>query len=274
MTTSPRVPVLCAGDKLTRAEFERRYAAMPDLKKAELIEGIVYLGSLVPHVQHGRPHQVLSCWLGFYEEATPGLDSGSNATLRLDLDNELQPDLLLRMPEHAGGRSRITTDDYLEGPPELVIEVTASSVSYDLHQKLGAYRRNGVAEYLVYRVEDGEVDWFVLEGGVYVRQQPDADGTDAAGAGLRHSRQRFRARRQRVRRDVCAERRGAGQLRRGRSRAGCWSCQCLAHSGVGPAEGRAVLGRVDLATNVRASAGEMSDHRSCEGWVGTAKGVE
>src|SRR5688572_12204323 len=173
MTTSPRVPVLCAGDKLTRDEFERRYNAMPDLKKAELIEGIVYMGSPVRHLQHGRPDRVLSGWLTFYEDATSGLDSSTNATLLLDFDNEAQPDLLLRLPEQAGGRSRITSDGYLEGPPELVIEVAASSVSYDLHQKLDAYRRNGVLEYLVHRVEDGEVDWFVLERGAYVRQQAD-----------------------------------------------------------------------------------------------------
>jgi Uma2 family endonuclease len=181
MTTSPRVPVLSAGDKLTRDEFERRYAAMPDLKKAELIEGVVYVGSPVRYVQHGRPEQLLSAWVGFYEAATPGLGAAGNCTVRLDLDNEPQPDLLLRLPEQVGGRSRITTDGYLEGPPELVIEVAASSVSYDLHQKLGVYRRNGVAEYLVHRVEDCEVDWFLLERGVYVRQQPNAEGILKSG---------------------------------------------------------------------------------------------
>jgi Uma2 family endonuclease len=170
------VPVLCAGDKLTRDEFERRYAAMPDLKKAELIEGVVYMGSAVRYEQHARPEHLLAAWLVFYEEATPGLGAVGNCTVRLDLDNEPQPDLLLRLPEHAGGRSRIAADGYLEGPPELVIEVAASSVSYDLHQKLGVYRRNGVPEYLVHRADDREVDWFVLEGGVYVRQQPDAAG--------------------------------------------------------------------------------------------------
>ena len=177
MTTSPRVPVLRAGDRLTRDEFERRYDAMPDLKKAELIEGVVYMGSPVRHVQHGRPERMVSIWLGIYQELTPGVDASGNSTVRLDLDNEPQPDLLLRLPERAGGRSRITTDGYLEGPPELVIEVAASSVSYDLHQKLHAYRRNGVLEYLVHRVEDGEVDWFVLEHGQYRRQEPLADGT-------------------------------------------------------------------------------------------------
>lgn len=176
MTSSPRVPVLRAGDKLTRDEFERRYAAMPAVKKAELIDGVVYMGSPVRYRQHGRPEHVLAAWLAFYESHTPGLEAAHNSTLRLDLDNEAQPDLLLRLPEHAGGRSRVVPDGYLEGAPELVIEVAASSTSHDLHQKLGAYRRNGVPEYLVYRVEDGEVDWFQLEGGTYVRQSPDQQG--------------------------------------------------------------------------------------------------
>lgn len=176
MTTSPRVPTLCAGDHLTRNEFERRYAAMPDLKKAELIEGVVYVASAVRYEQHAHPEHLLSAWLGFYEAATPGLGAASNCSVRLDLDNLPQPDLLLRIPEHAGGTSRVAADGFLEGPPELVIEVAASSASYDLHQKLRAYRRNGVQEYLVLRVEDGELDWFLLEGGAYVRQQPDAVG--------------------------------------------------------------------------------------------------
>ena len=187
MTTSPRAPILHAGDRLTRDEFERRYAAMPDLKKAELIEGVVYVGSPVRLVQHGQPESDLSLWLGLYAIATPGLSRGGNCTVRLDLDNEPQPDLLLRIPESAGGQSRVSKDGYLEGPPELVVEVAASSVSYDLHQKLHAYRRNGVLEYLVHRVDDGEVDWFVLRGGAYERLAADAQGIlhSAAFPGLR-----------------------------------------------------------------------------------------
>ena len=134
------------------------------------------MGSPVRYTQHGRPEHVLSSWLTFYEVRTRGVDAGHNSTLRLDLDNEPQPDLLLRIPEHAGGSSRVSADGYLEGPPELVVEVAASSTSMDLHQKLHAYRRNGVREYLVHRVDDGEVDWFLLDGGAYVRQSPDANG--------------------------------------------------------------------------------------------------
>ena len=176
MTTSPHPPKLQPGDRLTRDEFERRYDAMPELKKAELIEGVVYMASAVRYTQHGMPERYLSMWLGYYQSTTPGVEVVGNTTLRLDVDNEPQPDLLLRVPERAGGRSRVGADDYLEGAPELVVEIAASSVSYDLHQKLHAYRRNGVAEYLVHRVDDAAIDWFVLERGAYVPQLPDAEG--------------------------------------------------------------------------------------------------
>ncbi len=175
MTTSPKIPELCAGDVLTRDEFERRYAAMPKLKKAELIEAVVYMPSPVRYTQHGNPHFLLSRWLGLYCDATPGVDGASDTTVRLDLDNEPQPDLVLRITGPRGS-SQIDADGYLLGPPELVVEVAASSASYDLHQKLLAYRRNGVREYLVLRSEDAAVDWFVLRRGAYERQGADAAG--------------------------------------------------------------------------------------------------
>jgi Uma2 family endonuclease len=159
-----------------REEFERRYDAMPHVKKAELIEGRVYMPSPVSHLHHSRPQSDVVTFLGVYRSATPGVDGGDNATLRLDLDNEPQPDAFLRLQEAAGGRSRVDGNGYLEGAPELAAEVAASSVSYDLHDKMDAYRRNGVREYVVWRVLDGELDWFVLRGGVYERLLPDEAG--------------------------------------------------------------------------------------------------
>jgi len=173
---APRVPELAAGDRLTRDEFERRYSAMPQLKKAELVEGVVYVGSPVNQRRHGGPHARLAGWLSRYCMHTPGVDVGDNATVRLDLDNEPQPDLHARILPEYGGRTRLSQDGYVEGPPEFVVEVTASRVSYDLHDKLGAYRRNGVQEYLVWRVDDGEVDWFVLRRGRYETLAADGDG--------------------------------------------------------------------------------------------------
>ena len=172
--TTRKTPVLHAGDKLTRDEFERRYSAMPHVKKAELIEGVVYMPSPVRYTHHGNPHTLLAYWLVSYAEATPGLGYATDCTLRLDLDNEPQPDLMLRI--RRGGCSRVDADGYLDGPPELAVEVAASSVSYDLHQKLHVYRRAGIREYLVLRAEEREVDWFALRNGSYERLVPDAQG--------------------------------------------------------------------------------------------------
>jgi Uma2 family endonuclease len=175
MATGSRVPELRAGDRLTRAEFERRYGAMPHLKKAELLEGVVYMPSPVRHPQHGEPHALLATWLGRYRWATPGTSQGIESSLRIDQDNAAQPDLLLRTVGPTA-RSRVDEEGYLEGPPELIVEIAASSASYDLHQKLGVYRRVGVQEYVVLRTEDLAVDWFVLRGGAYAPLAPAADG--------------------------------------------------------------------------------------------------
>jgi Uma2 family endonuclease len=170
------LPVLENGDRLTRAEFERRYEAMPHLKKAELIEGVVHVPSPVRHRQHGSPHAHLIGWLFQYAANTPGVEVGDNSSVRLDLDNEPQPDALLFIDPACGGQVRISADGIIEGAPELVAEVASSSVSYDLHAKLHVYRRNGVREYLVWRVLDREIDWFVLRAGQYERMPVDAQG--------------------------------------------------------------------------------------------------
>jgi Uma2 family endonuclease len=164
------------GDRLTRAEFERRYEAMPHLIKAELIEGVVYMPSPVRQRRHGRPHAHLIAWLVQYEAGTPGVEVGDNSTARLDLDNEPQPDALLLIDPARGGQARIGTDDYIEGAPELVAEVASSSASYDLHTKLHVYRRSGVREYIVWRVLEQALDWFVLRDGQYERLLPGSDG--------------------------------------------------------------------------------------------------
>lgn len=168
------IPPLENGDKLNRFEFEHRYSAMPNLKKAELIERIVYMASPVRAKKHGKPHSRMMTWLGTYEAATPGVETLDNTTVRLDADNEPQPDALLRLEQ--GGQSTISDDDYIEGSPELIVEIAASSVSIDLHQKLNVYRRNGVQDYLVWRVENGELDWFRLNAGDYVKVEPNSDG--------------------------------------------------------------------------------------------------
>jgi hypothetical protein len=172
----PKIPPLEPGDRLTRAEVERRYSAMPNLKKAELIEGVVYMPSPVRMFRHGVPHARLIAWLNAYTAATPCAITADNATVRLDLDNEPQPDALLMIDPACGGQATISDDDYVENGPELVAEVSGSSVSFDLHTKLDVYRRNGVREYLVWRVDDEQIDWFVSRSGVFELLRADANG--------------------------------------------------------------------------------------------------
>jgi Uma2 family endonuclease len=157
---------------------------MPHLKHAELIEGVVYVPSPVCHLEHGKPHSLMMIWLGSYFAATPGVDISDNATVRLDSAhtdlNEPQPDALLRLEPSAGGTSRVGPDGYIEGAPELIAEIAASSAAYDLHDKKDAYQRCGVQEYLVWQVYDRRIDWWELREGVYQPLPADEQGIVAS----------------------------------------------------------------------------------------------
>ncbi len=170
---------------MTRPEFHRRYALHPEIRSAELIEGVVYVASPLRARDHGFPDSYMGAWLAAYWLHQPGVRSAGNSTVVLDSDNEVQPDIVLI--RETGGSSRITPDGYIEGPPELIVEISASSRSQDLHQKKNAYRRNGVQEYIVWRVLDGAIDWFALQDGQYVALSPNASGVieSAVFPGLR-----------------------------------------------------------------------------------------
>lgn len=168
-----------SGDRLTRAEFHRRYCARPDITRAELIDGVVYVSSPVS-ARHGEPHGSTCLWVGTYTALIPGLRMFDNSTVFLDPDTEVQPDVLLvRDPPRPGG-AVLTPEHYIEGSPDFVAEVAASSASYDLHSKLQAYQRAGVPEYLVWQVYERRIDWFRLRDGVYAPLLPDTRGVIAS----------------------------------------------------------------------------------------------
>ena len=104
LKSSHKLPPLENGDRLTRIEFERRYHAMRHLKKAELIEGIVYVASPLRFESHAEPHTRLVTWLSIYQIGTLGARLGIEPTVRLDRDNEPQPDAVLLLDQRFGGQ--------------------------------------------------------------------------------------------------------------------------------------------------------------------------
>jgi Uma2 family endonuclease len=166
------IPPLQNGDHLTRTEFERRYAAQPQLKKAELIEGVVYVPSPVS-LEHSDRHAAVMLWLGTYRASTPGLRLLDNATVKLDAENEVQPDAALCIARQ--GQTKVVKS-FLQGAPELIVEIAATSAAYDLHDKLRVYRRTGVQEYIVLLTHERETIWYRLNEGRYETVAPDANG--------------------------------------------------------------------------------------------------
>lgn len=172
----PVLVTLESGDRLSRTEFHRRFSLLPRIKKAELVQGVVYVPSPARWDSHGEPQAVMSTWAGNYALSNPGVRVGTDVTVMLSAHDEVMPDfVLLRVPPPPG-EARLTADDYVEGAPPLVGEIAASSVSYDLHDKKESYRRAGVKEYVVWRVLDNAFDWFRLVDGAYVAVAPDASG--------------------------------------------------------------------------------------------------
>lgn len=169
------VPPLLNGDHLTVPEFERRYWAMPEVKKAELIEGIVIMPSPVSRL-HSEAHAVMAELLRRYARATHGVECGIQGSIRLDGKNEYQPDILLRIRAGKLAGTKVGADELIDGAPELVTEIAVSSVGYDLHEKKAVYQRNLVGEYFVWQAMDCQIHWFALEQGEFVELQPTQDG--------------------------------------------------------------------------------------------------
>jgi Uma2 family endonuclease len=174
-TSVEPIPPLTHGDRLSREEFERRYDAMPEVKKAELLEGVVFMPSPVSN-DHAGPHSDIVTFLGLYSWFTSGVLGSDNGSVRLGSDSEPQPDAFLRILETHGGQSRLSPDRLVEGAPELAVEVAVTSLRVDRDIKLPLYRRCGVKEALLWRVEAGELDWFVLRGDAYQQLAPGSDG--------------------------------------------------------------------------------------------------
>lgn len=152
------------GDRMTREEFHLIYEQMPEGFRAELVGGTVYVPSPLKR-RHGIIHPFVNAVVAAYEGSTPGVECGDNTTILLGEDAEPQPDVYLRILPKYGGQSATTEDDYVDGAPELIIEIAHSSRSIDLHGKKDDYARYGVKEYLVVCLREAAVRWFDLTTG-------------------------------------------------------------------------------------------------------------
>ncbi|MBW3540637.1 MAG: Uma2 family endonuclease [Planctomycetes bacterium] len=164
---------LHSGDRMSQEEFHRIYEQMPEDFRAELIGGIVYVSSPLKR-PHGTNQLPLGSLFFHYESLTSGVECADNTTVILADDAEPQPDLFLRILEECGGRSRVTPDDYIAGPPELLAEIAHSSRAVDLHAKRDDYARHGVLEYLVLCVRERRLRWFDLANDAEL--EPGDDG--------------------------------------------------------------------------------------------------
>ena len=111
-------PPLREGDCLSSSEFLRRWEAMPELKRAELLAGVVFLVPLVEH-SHSCVHGEMSAWVWLYQESTSGCDSGIKCTWRMGPNDVPQPDVFLRILPDYGGQS-YEERNYAAGAPELI----------------------------------------------------------------------------------------------------------------------------------------------------------
>ncbi len=171
-STADIPPALYDGQRLSQPEFHRLYEACSKHQKFELIDGVVFMAAAQRQTR-SRSEPLLSALLVAYEVATPGVETLHNATTILDKQNEPQPDLQLRILSQYGGQTALTTDQYIFGPPELVIEISHSTLNYDLKKKSAIYQNQGVKEYVVVDVEAAKLHWFVWPEG---ERQIDSDG--------------------------------------------------------------------------------------------------
>ena len=168
-----RPPVLHNGDTLGADEYLRRFCRMPEVKKAELVGGVVFMEHRVC-VGHGGAASDLIAWLGSYSFPTAGTQGGVRVTTLFDDNNVVQPDVTLAVEPAAGGRITYSSDGYHVGGAELLAEVAMNSASFDAVLKPQLYRKHGVAEYVLWRVEDEAIDWWTLRDGQYQAIEPDA----------------------------------------------------------------------------------------------------
>jgi Uma2 family endonuclease len=174
-TPAEAVFLLENGARMDRRTFHELYLFTPESFGAELIGGEVYVSSPVS-ARHSVPHARLVGLMLYYVRETPGIEVHDNCTTILGEHSEPQPDAALAIERSCGGQSRINKEGYLEGAPELVGEIAASSAAIDLGKKKEDYEKAGVLEYLVFLMKEQELIWHTRREGGFEPLAPSAAG--------------------------------------------------------------------------------------------------
>lgn len=161
------------GDRLSREEFLALWEQMPNLKSAELIDGVVYMPSPVSY-GHSKHHGDMQMLLSIYAARTRVCRASTEATW-LMLNSAPQPDVAMRLFPEFGGRTD-TSGELASGAPELIAEICKSSRSYDLGPKLALYQQAGVCEYITVLMKERRIEWRRLEEGSYRLLSRDTSG--------------------------------------------------------------------------------------------------
>ncbi len=164
---------LSEGMPLSRAEFDQ----LGECRGLERLNGRLCLPpAAFRHRDHGQPHAILAFWATSYIASTSGIEISVASTVKMDADNDPEPDLSLFRTKSFGGRVILDPEGYLVGAPELAAEVSASTTYKDLTVKYKLYQKHGVNEYIVWNTEVGKFDWFELHDGRYQLRPTPEDG--------------------------------------------------------------------------------------------------
>jgi Uma2 family endonuclease len=152
------------GDHMSQKQFHQIYELMPEGFRAELVDGTVFVSEPLG-LEHSGMHIRLNSLFDAYQGTTPGVEAGDNATVILGKEDEVQPDIFLRILPEFGGQSQTTgrgNKSYVKGAPELIVEVAHNKWSMDFHSKRRRYQNAGVIEYLTLCLDPLELSWFSL----------------------------------------------------------------------------------------------------------------
>lgn len=171
---------LVDGDCLNAKEFLRRYLPIRRHFKAELINGLVSVDRGTRADLNDLTSSMIRSWLNSYALQTPGTQMDSDVMVMLGWNNVPQPNIVLRVPPECGGKSRTTSEKILSEAPELMVDFTTSHQTFDLRDRIRAFRESGVPEYLVWRSDERKLEWFCLERGKYALNLPNSNGVLAS----------------------------------------------------------------------------------------------